>query len=604
MEGQTQFSPHPQVPAKLNKPLVILLIFVALMAAGAYYFYMDMKQAKLGAEIELKFANYLEQDRYTEAGTIYKTLAEQGLGSRLLKTQSELNSLLANKIADITTAIVNEKDNTFSTCQRVKELANIKELTVVEDTFNSEVRKLTAEYLEQKLTYSRMEYLFLNMVQLGFFTDSIQQNKVIVEKAQASRQYTGQGMELAGKADFFGALQMYLKVTEEDQRNYQLTRENIQQCVDKIYALAEKLGKQGRYAEAEESLSKLGALFPEDKEIPQKISAMQTARQEEEKNLVPYHGPVQHIFFHPLIAFPELTFDGDLQARGFNEWFVTVPEFKKIIESLYAKGFILIDLADLYEIKVSNGQETILPKPLLLPKGKRPLVMSIDDLNYYRYMIQNGTVHKLILDQEGKIATYSKTSEGEELVAYDNEIVPLLDSFVDAHPDFSFRGAKGVIALTGYEGILGYRTDELESPAFAKEKEEALKVVQALKDNGWSFASHGYGHLNTRDDTLARIVRDTERWQKEVESLIGHTDIYIYPFGASVKPEDPKFKALQQAGFKVFCSVGPNPYLKYFDQYILMDRRHIDGIALYLQADSMRDLFESEQIIDPLRPPL
>jgi hypothetical protein len=103
---------------------------------------------------------------------------------------------------------------------------------------------------------------------------------------------------------------------------------------------------------------------------------------------------------------------------------------------------------------------------------------------------------------------------------------------------------------------------------------------------------------------LARIVRDTERWQKEVESLIGHTDIYIYPFGASVKPEDPKFKALQQAGFKVFCSVGPNPYLKYFDQYILMDRRHIDGIALYLQADSMRDLFESEQIIDPLRPPL
>ncbi len=68
---------------------------------------------------------------------------------------------------------------------------------------------------------------------------------------------------------------------------------------------------------------------------------------------------------------------------------------------------------------------------------------------------------------------------------------------MDAHPDFSFRGAKGVIALTGYEGILGYRTDELESPAFAKEKEEALKVVQALKDNGWSFASHGYGHLNT-----------------------------------------------------------------------------------------------------------
>lgn len=604
MEGQTQLSPQPQVPSKLIKPLFIVLILVVLMAAGGYYFYMDMKQAELAEGIMLTFSDYLEQDRYSEAGTIYKTLAEQGLGSHLSETQSELTSLLTNKITEISTAIVNEKDNTFSTRQRTRELETIKELKVVEEAFNSEVGKLTAEYLEQKLTYNQMEYLFLNMIQFGVVTDSIQQNKAIVEKAQASRENFEQGMELAGKGDFFGALRMYLKVTEEDERNYLLTRESIEQCINKIYALAEKLGRQGRYPEAEENLSKLGTLFPEDKEIAQKISALQTARQEEEKNLGPYYGPVQHIFFHPLIAFPELTFDGDLQARGFNEWFVTVSEFQKIIESLYARGFILIDLADLYEIKVNNGQETILPKPLLLPKGKRPLVISIDDLNYYRYMIQNGTVHKLILDQEGKVATYTKTSAGEELIAYDNEIVPLLDSFVDAHPDFSFRGAKGVIALTGYEGILGYRTDELESPAFAKEREEALQVVQALKDNGWSFASHGYGHLNTREDTFERIVRDTERWQKEVESLIGHTDIYIYPFGASVKAEDPKFKALQQAGFKFFCSVGPNPYLKYSDQFILMDRRHIDGIALYLQADSMRDLFESEQIIDPVRPPL
>ncbi|MBC8079128.1 MAG: hypothetical protein H7X86_02200 [Gorillibacterium sp.] len=30
--------------------------------------------------------------------------------------------------------------------------------------------------------------------------------------------------------------------------------------------------------------------------------------------LVPYSGPVEHIFFHPLIAFPELAFDGDRMA--------------------------------------------------------------------------------------------------------------------------------------------------------------------------------------------------------------------------------------------------------------------------------------------------
>ena len=40
--------------------------------------------------------------------------------------------------------------------------------------------------------------------------------------------------------------------------------------------------------------------------------------------------------------------------------------------------------------------------------------------------------------------------------AYD--LVPLLDEFIEEHPDFSYRGAKAVLAFTGYNGILGYRT--------------------------------------------------------------------------------------------------------------------------------------------------
>ena len=41
----------------------------------------------------------------------------------------------------------------------------------------------------------------------------------------------------------------------------------------------------------------------------------------------------------------------------------------------------------------------------------------------------------------------------------DYDLVPLLDAFVEAHPDFSYHGRKGVLAMTGYEGVLGYRTD-------------------------------------------------------------------------------------------------------------------------------------------------
>lgn len=318
---------------------------------------------------------------------------------------------------------------------------------------------------------------------------------------------------------------------------------------------------------------------------------------------VVYSGPVQHIFFHPLIAYPERAFDGDLEEKGYNDWFVTVPEFRKILESLYQKDFVLIDIHALYEVKTENGKNVLIPKPLKLPKGKKPLILSIDDLNYYQYMLRNGNVFKLILDDMGNIATYSLNLKGQPVVSHDNEIIPIMDQFVREHPDFSLDGAKGVIALTGYEGVLGYRTNELASPSYAEERRQALAVIKGLKESGWSFASHGYGHLNARSISLASLQSDTRRWLEEVEPLIGPTDVYIYPFGASVLPGDPKFQFLLNSGFTVLCSVGPNPYMKFGSDYLMMDRRHMDGIALHYQATSVKDLFDAREVIDSVRPP-
>ncbi|MDQ9886715.1 hypothetical protein RFX61_19590, partial [Acinetobacter baumannii] len=82
--------------------------------------------------------------------------------------------------------------------------------------------------------------------------------------------------------------------------------------------------------------------------------------------------------------------------------------------------------------------------------------------------------------------------------------------------DFSYRGAKGTIALTGYNGVLGYRTDgvyrdindpnldpdQIEflnaHPDFNWDQEvaEATAVATAMKEDGWQFASHTWGHIN------------------------------------------------------------------------------------------------------------
>lgn len=316
---------------------------------------------------------------------------------------------------------------------------------------------------------------------------------------------------------------------------------------------------------------------------------------------VPYHGPVEHIFFHPLIAYPELAFDGDSMSRGYDDWFVTVKEFKAILEQLYQRGYVLIDIRSLYETRDDQGIRSVSRKELLVPEGKKPLILSVDDLNYYEYMIRNGNVSRLVVDGQGRIAAES-TRSGQTHIDYDNEIVPIVDEFVKAHPDFSLDGAKGVIALTGYEGILGYRTQNRNTPGFEMEAQKALTVVEALKANGWSFASHGWGHLDARKTGLDRFVEDTQRWKDEVESLIGPTPVYIYPYGSSVLPGDPKYQALLDSGFTMLCSVGPEPYIRFQSDSIMMDRRHIDGIALKGQAKRLSGLFNASEVMDSVRP--
>lgn len=334
------------------------------------------------------------------------------------------------------------------------------------------------------------------------------------------------------------------------------------------------------------------------------ITAIPTASPTPPLELVTYKGTVQHIFFHPLIAYTERAFDNDSMSKGYNDWMVTVKEFNEILESLYEKNYILVDYHDVYETKNENGQTVLSKKELKLPAGKKPLILSIDDLNYYEYMIENGNVFKLVLDENGDVATYSIAPDGKKAISQDNEIVPILDSFVEEHNDFSFNGAKGIIATTGYEGILGYRTHELDSQNYETEKAEAIKVVNRLKETGWTFACHGYGHLDAVKISRERLVRDTARWKMEVETLVGPTNIYIYPYGSAFTYKDSGLNYLLEQGFNILCGVGADGYFEKYEPCALIDRRNIDGYSFKHHVEKLKDLFDVNEVIDGVRPPL
>ena len=53
---------------------------------------------------------------------------------------------------------------------------------------------------------------------------------------------------------------------------------------------------------------------------------------------VAYDGIVEHLFFHPVIAYPELAFDGDAQEKGLDGYLVRGGEDQKGLHRRYDKG--------------------------------------------------------------------------------------------------------------------------------------------------------------------------------------------------------------------------------------------------------------------------
>ena len=346
---------------------------------------------------------------------------------------------------------------------------------------------------------------------------------------------------------------------------------------------------------------------------------------------------VTHIFYHSLVVDPERAFanqEKNPQAVGNNQWMTTISEFEKITQEMYDRGFVMVSIHDLYEEVVNeNGETEFVEGTIMLPPGKKAFVLSLDDLCYYHSYDGYGYASKMVLDENGEPTCEYIQADGTVVTgAYD--VVPLMDAFVEEHPDASYRGAKGIIALTGYNGILGYRTDisytsltdDLdyvkkvwikEHPDFDIEKERAAakEVADAMKENGWEFASHTWGHLRVRDASYERLQRDTEKWMENVAPLVGGTDTIIFAHGQDLgkwgdyDESNEKFQYLREQGFDIFCNVDASQYATWLgDDYLRQGRRNLDGYRIYYNAigeqHNVSDLFDASEILDPERPPV
>lgn len=377
---------------------------------------------------------------------------------------------------------------------------------------------------------------------------------------------------------------------------------------------ADRLALGYDYDKAIELLSS-NETFKDDPKVSEAI-----AKYNETKSTLVRQDPekVPHVFFHSLIVDKSKAFDGDRKQMSYNQVMTTVGEFEKILDILYEKGFVLVRIHDIaaMEKDESTGEYVMTPKDIMLPPGKTPIVMSQDDVCYYEYMVGDGFASRLVIGEDGRVTTEMDMDDGTSKVG-DYDLIPILNKFIDKHPDFSYKGAKAIIALTGYNGIFGYRTapSYSENPTYEEDKKKATEIANALRADGWEIASHSWGHRHLGKESEEAFKTDCDKWQNEVETLVGETDILIYPFGTDVGSwhnytnDNTRYVYLRDQGFRYFCNVdSSSPYWVQIDkEYMRQGRRNLDGYRMWKDIHDpehakLKDLFDANEVYDKDRP--
>ena len=360
-------------------------------------------------------------------------------------------------------------------------------------------------------------------------------------------------------------------------------------------AQAEELAAGYQYEEAIAYLERLEKTDLAAERIDQTIQEYQQAYD----SMVPWSGEYAHLCFPVLIEDTLRAFDGDDRSSIYAGSMVTTKEFKAILEDLYAKGYVLINIDDIAAITTdARGVSMMDAKTLRLPSDRRPIILSQDNLSYSDVTNGDGIATRLALDENGEVKAVYTDSEGHDLKG-DYDFIPILNSFIEEHPDFSYRGARGIVSVSASEGIFGYDVAEGALMTNNESRETVQAIAQKLVSDGWKIACAGYTHSYMNDMTYDQLVNDITKWQQEAGSLVGTTNILFYPYGGEVKYPSEALDYLLKNGLTYLCGLwADSNFLELGEGYMRQTRRFVDGYTLENAPSYFMEYFDAAGIKD------
>ena len=269
---------------------------------------------------------------------------------------------------------------------------------------------------------------------------------------------------------------------------------------------------------------------------------------------------------------------------------ITTGEFTAILEQLYNNGFMLVDLYDLFTTtKAEDGSTLIVTNELKLPAGKKPILLI--------HCQPEGYNNPLVLTDEG-FETQLSQEDGTTTLG-DFDFVPLLESFIETHAGFSYRGARGIIAVTAYNGLFGH---SLEDTATINQ------LISALRETGYTIAGNTYGNERYGKLDLLEVQDDLAKWEANAEPLLGDTEVLVYARSSDISNDksaytSKKYEKLYMAGFRYYFGLCYNssPWMTVSENTVRIGRLMVTGNNLEQKDAFFANLFDSAAVMDPHR---
>ena len=352
----------------------------------------------------------------------------------------------------------------------------------------------------------------------------------------------------------------------------------------------------------------------------QQVTAKKAELVNEQKQLVEIKdvSSIPNLSFHVLMADASRACNkevsGDL-AGSYNKNFVSVEEFTRILNQLYAANYVLVDFDSfISSVPGVDGNSSFFTKSIYLPQGKKPVMLTETMVNYFEYMVDpdkdgtpdakgHGFANKLVLDDNGDIKASYVDANGQTLIG-NYDLVPVLEAFIQEHPDFCYQGARAILAVTGTEGVFGYRTNTSYVARFGQsfyddEVIGAKKIVQALREKGYTIASYTYSNQAYRSMNTLQIQAEVTNWTNQITPVIGEVDTIVFARASDIEAySGTTFNVLYNSGIRYFLNSGSSPRVDTNTTFVRQTRLMVTGESMAWYASQFSSYFDSNVVLD------